>query len=378
MRLMCLCVFMAAAATPAAGCWNDSLYEWWWSLFEFTPAAAAHETVGLVLTTGRYGNSDFACLDDNLERASFFVSISDAMRGGYLNEHSSGAGPDQNYSYLYVYDVADVDGDMVTVGPLINAIYTSNRLYVDDTGWHIDPDKISPITVEALVADRDRVLCSLEEISTGTVTLQATEMVRVFTPPSVGGIRDGQVYKYTSVMQLLIEKIDSSEFTTVTKVDFSRCNLTVTGTELPLTPLATISTVDVITEQYRNPSVRYRARTAVQSQILSVPQGDSGELINADRQTVSVSAASLVLSDNVAGSDTFTAQSVQMGTTLPIFGRYGISPEGYVPGDEATYKLLLTAGGFRSDMGDGTLIVIVPPGNATGTITITGTERPER
>lgn len=385
-------------ALPGVSCWvsyQQSFFTTFRSSFLPPGTGTDGDLAGLLLNAdARHGK--WKILYDDMERSTIYISISDVLMEGIHSGpdpetgetvYSGGISQETQWSNLYIYSVIGVDGDTVTVGGLIRAIpLTGQRVWASIAGdgsstGVISSENISPATGAELVAGYDRVLCSLTEIEGAVTTLDLEQFRAQYAPAGGFGSIDDEprYYEAPVATKLLIEKIDSSAYTTVTAMDFSRCSFSQPGTVLPLTPRATIGTVDVTKELYRNPSVKYRLRSAVQDQIMIVADEPSGPVAETQSYTVPVTMATLILTDSMLQSDTFRAAGVTVAPgSLPFWGRYSVDPPGVVAGDELTCRLVLTADGVDSDAGDGKTLVITPPANATKTITITGVNRPER
>lgn len=388
MKYILVIAFCCLSLPPLFGCWSGGSSIHYYTTFN----SATRKASGFVLSNDISHFPNSIMLDDDIERSEILVCISDVIQAGYYSSHnpdtgestySGGEGTVNSYWTLYVYRVSAVDGNTVTVGEQIRAKNLTERMWstVSSDGTmsgSVDYEMLSPATPMALLDGNERVLCSLYEITTPTVTLAEKTLTYTW---NVGDYKPVEFsFSASETAQLLIEKVADSEFTTVTTMDFSRSSLSLPGMELPLSPKVTIGPVVVEKKKYRNPSVKYRLRTAVQSQILVVPTGESGSgtLVDTQSYEAPVTAAVLTATSQDRDTDTFKAKSVAPGRSLPIFGRYSINPEGVIAGEELTCRLILSADGVESNSGDGQMLIITPPVDATQNITVGGTARPER
>lgn len=271
---------------------------------------------------------------------------------------------------LYFYRLTGENNDSYQVGPLL----VKKDFTLPDT---INSGKLGGIQSDFILgklsdfmdefsASETKVICCLEPFAEGRwITLADRSQA------GLGWSRPANVSAVIS---------RESDLTTTTRktVDFSGCSLSVTGTELPLTPVLTVAPVTVTNSTFNIQSRRFSAKTLRQTAMQIMPTAALDVTQETTSYTAPVTSANLTVTDDDGSSELFRSTALQSGIGLPVWGRYSIAPWGIVAGEQLKLDLVLTADGINSNQAADSLTVVTRPAVSSVTVTVTGDNRPER
>lgn len=271
---------------------------------------------------------------------------------------------------LYFYRLTGENNDSYQVGSLL----AKKDFTLPDT---INSGKLGGIQSDFILgklsdfmdefsASETKVICSLEPFAEGRwITL---------TDRSQAGLGWSRPANVSAVISR------ESDLTTTTRktVDFSGCSLSVPGTVLPLTPVLTVAPVTVTRSTFNVQSRQFGAKTQRQTATQIMPTEGLDVTQETASYTAPVTSANLTVTDDDGSRELFRSTTVQSGISLPVWGRYSISPWGIAIGEQLKLDLVLTADGVNSNQRPDGLTIVTPPAVSTATITVTGDKRPER
>lgn len=363
-----LTVLTAVIGTMAFACWQGE------GLYSPFGNRLGIEILGSQKTEDYYS----VYLDDNVEREHVYLYLNKYLvpdRIDYREPEGGALKAFNIWSKLYIYDVAQIEDNKITVGETKEeiALATIESGLLNTEQLQI---KMSEIVQKHLHgADKDKILISLEEVKS-PVLLRAKNIDTELTTKHTGLKLSRNCY---ANLQLLVERIEGDDQkAVVTEVDFNGCTLSQLGTQLPLTPRATIQNVTVKKTTYNSTVRKYRLSTASQSQVIVV--SDNGELTGGTEtsETKAPALAQLVVTDESLSVDRYNAPYLSVSKTdLPIFGRYSINPVGVQPQEKLTCQLVLTVDGIKSNLAEDKYIK-VKNAPVAQTITISKVTRPMR